>query len=465
MSRLSTYLYQAAKKIAEVATGNPFPVNIISGGGGGSSGTEYTEGATDASITGTAILMEGAGDALLPVPGTTTDGLLVNLGANNDVSVTGVVAVTQSGTWDEVGINDSGNSITVDAPVATPVFVRLSDGASAISTLPVSVSSIPSHNVTNAGTFSVQSTLQSGSAIAGQFGIDQTTPGATDSVTIKASSGIGSLTETAPASDTASSGLNGRLQRIAQRLTSLIGLLPTALGQTTMSASLPVTLASNQSALPITDNSGSLTVDAPVGTPVFVRLSDGASAISTLPVSLASVPSHAVTNAGTFAVQAASAGDVAHDAVDSGNPIKIGGQARTTNPTAVADADRVNAMFDKVGRHVTILGHVRELTGSQNTTITSSTAETTIVTAGGAGVFNDIVKLVFTNSSATASTVTLKDSTGGTTRAVWRVLANSALDIPFFVPLAQGSANANWTLTCGTSVASIIVMAQFVKNV
>lgn len=40
----------------------------------------------------------------------------------------------------------------------------------------------------------------------------------------------GSLTETAPATDTASSGLNGRLQRIAQRITSLIALLPTSLG-------------------------------------------------------------------------------------------------------------------------------------------------------------------------------------------------------------------------------------------
>ena len=48
------------------------------------------------------------------IPGSATDGLLVNLGANNDVTVTGTVAVTQSGTWDEVGINDSGNSITVD---------------------------------------------------------------------------------------------------------------------------------------------------------------------------------------------------------------------------------------------------------------------------------------------------------------------------------------------------------------
>lgn len=35
---------------------------------------------------------------------------------------------------------------------------------------------------------------------------------------------VGAVGETAPASDTASSGLNGRLQRIAQRLTSLIAL-------------------------------------------------------------------------------------------------------------------------------------------------------------------------------------------------------------------------------------------------
>jgi hypothetical protein len=86
-----------------------------------------------------------AGDSATDIaPVTAADGLLVNLGANNDVTVTGTVtatgpltdtqlratpvpvsltsttitgtvAVTQSGTWDEVGINDSGNSITVDA--------------------------------------------------------------------------------------------------------------------------------------------------------------------------------------------------------------------------------------------------------------------------------------------------------------------------------------------------------------
>lgn len=69
---------------------------------------------------------------------------------------------------------------------------------------------------------------------------------------------MGGLTETAPASDTASSGLNGRLQRIAQRLTSLIALLPAALGQGTMAQSLRVVIASDQSALPI---SKSATID------------------------------------------------------------------------------------------------------------------------------------------------------------------------------------------------------------
>ena len=40
---------------------------------------------------------------------------------------------------------------------------------------------------------------------------------------------VGAVNEAAPVSDIANSGLNGRLQRIAQRLSSLIALMPTAL--------------------------------------------------------------------------------------------------------------------------------------------------------------------------------------------------------------------------------------------
>ena len=54
---------------------------------------------------------------------------------------------------------------------------------------------------------------------------------------------LGSLTETAPATDTASSGLNGRLQRVSQRLTDLIALLPASIGQKADAGSLGVALS------------------------------------------------------------------------------------------------------------------------------------------------------------------------------------------------------------------------------
>lgn len=56
------------------------------------------------------------------------------------------------------------------------------------------------------------------------------------------------------------------------------------------------------------------------------------------------------------------AGDVAHDAADSGNPLKVGGKAHTSAPTAVANGDRVNAYFDANGRLVTSLASRRQST-------------------------------------------------------------------------------------------------------
>jgi hypothetical protein len=61
---------------------------------------------------------------------------------------------------------------------------------------------------------------------------------------------IGAVTETAPATDTASSGLNGRLQRIAQRLSTLITAVGTlAFGAGTATAALRTSLASDDPAV------------------------------------------------------------------------------------------------------------------------------------------------------------------------------------------------------------------------
>lgn len=74
---------------------------------------------------------------------------------------------------------------------------------------------------------------------------------------------IGSTSSTAPAADdTASVGLNGRLIRIASRITSLIGVLPASLGSKNANASLSVTLANNHSNIEVVSTSGVRILDS-----------------------------------------------------------------------------------------------------------------------------------------------------------------------------------------------------------
>lgn len=131
----------------------------------------------------------------------------------------------------------------------------------------------------------------------------------------------GSLTETAPATDTASSGLNGRLQRVAQRLTSLIALFPSALV------------------------SGRLDV-----------------------------------NLGAAPATVAAQGDTAHGSSDAGNPLKTGGVAiaHGTNPSAVAAAQRTNLYANRAGVPFFIGGHPNIVTVRSN--FTAAQTDTALVT-------------------------------------------------------------------------------------
>lgn len=136
----------------------------------------------------------------------------------------------------------------------------------------------------------------------------------------------------------------------------------------------------------------------------------------------------------------------------------------------VADSTNTNGDYTQLSTDVK--GHIltadapRLLKGRQVTTITSSTAETTIVTAV-TSTFLDIYRLVITNTSATACTVTIKDSTAGTTVWVWEVPAGDSRGMagPMDAAANQSTINNNWTATCGTSVASIVVSAEYVKNI
>jgi hypothetical protein len=85
-----------------------------------------------------------------------------------------------------------------------------------------------------------------------------TTSDATAANQVTTNDRIGPPNETPPTTDTASSALNGRLQRLAQRLTSLIGLFPASLGPKTAAASFSVTPATDALYTTVDRGSGSI---------------------------------------------------------------------------------------------------------------------------------------------------------------------------------------------------------------
>lgn len=181
-----------------------------------------------------------------------------------------------------------------------------------------------------------------------------------------------------------------------------------------------------------------------------VKLSLGADGVA------ADAPTGAGTESGVLRVtlptdgtgQARAVGDVAHDAADSGSPVKVGAVAASTNPTAVADGDRTNLRADLLGKLMIRAGSPRALiTQAYVQLITSNTSETTLLAAGGAGVFHDICALTLSNSNNTTATiVTIRDATAGSAVLVVSLAPRAATHLQWHVPFKQTTANNAWTI-------------------
>lgn len=139
--------------------------------------------------------------------------------------------------------------------------------------------------------------------------------------------------------------------------------------------------------------------------------------------------------------------------------------AVTALPTAVATGQMAAIMGDVNGRQVTMLGTIRTLRGSQATTISNTTVETTILT-GTTNIFADISLILITNTSTTASCrVDIRDTTGGTVIApLW---APTGQTVGFAIPggsWPQTSVGGNWTAQCSAVVTDIRIAVLFDKN-
>ena len=162
---------------------------------------------------------------------------------------------------------------------------------------------------------------------------------------------------------------------------------------------------------------------------------------------------------GSLTVDAA--GDIAHDAADSGNPVKIGAHAVNAEPAAVAADDRVNLSADVVGKLITLPYANPEnfVTGTASATDTSDTA---VLAAAGAGVRNYVTSIVVHNAGGTDAYVTIKD--GATARLVVPAPAKSGATHTLPVPL-RGTANTAVNFASSAAVTTIHVSMVGYKGV
>jgi hypothetical protein len=178
-----------------------------------------------------------------------------------------------------------------------PTAVGLTDTQLRASAVPVSLAALPATAATAALQTAGNASLTS---IDGKLPATLGTKADAASLPVTLSTEnqalTGALTEAAPGTDTASSGLNGRLQRIAQRLTSLIAQFPATIGVKASAASLSVAIATDDAQI------GAKTTASTIGaggSGLIGWLSDAATSLATL-VTRTRAPSAPVNRSGTI---------------------------------------------------------------------------------------------------------------------------------------------------------------------
>ena len=150
-------------------------------------------------------------------------------------------------------------------------------------------------------------------------------------------------------------------------------------------------------------------------------------------------------------------GTVASGATAATNPVGIGGLAQTSNPTAVTSGQAVRTLHTALGAVVNKPFSIPELDWSYTGIITTTT-QTAMKAAAGAGVKNYLTGIQLQNTSATATTVIVQD--GSTTK--WQVSLPASMATPvdyLFLSPIQTTGNAALNITMG-AVANVYVNAQ-----
>ncbi len=148
-------------------------------------------------------------------------------------------------------------------------------------------------------------------------------------------------------------------------------------------------------------------------------------------------------------------GPAAHDAAVSGNPVRIGARARTTEMAAVASDDATDLVADKFGKLVVRQNAVGAVTCNSRTASTiTNTSDAELKAAPGASNRLCIAYIGLSNADASVTTwVDIKDGATTIAQVFLPALGGQAqLNLP--MPL-QLTANTALNIACRTNSAEV----------
>ena len=217
-------------------------------------------------------------------------------------------------------------------------------------------------------------------------------------------------------------------------------------------------LQSTSGALKVTGNvtstiSGTVPVSGNVG--ITGTVNTNSTIVGTVPVSGNVGITGTVTTAGTSTVT----GNVAHDGVATGNPVRIAGRAVTATYNPVATGDVADFITTTVGVQIVKPYSIPELDWSYTGEAIVDDADVVVKTAVSGTVKNYITSFQYQNTSEVATELVIKN--GAT--VIWRGYAPASMTVPanvtFNTPI-KGSANTALNVACVTTGANVYVNVQ-----
>lgn len=355
-------------------------VDIVSGAGG----TEYTEGDTDASITGGAILWEDTGDTLRAVSAAKP---LPISDAGGSLTIDGTVTA-------DLGATDNA---VLDAIAASVADVDTNtDGIEALlTTIDGDTSNL---SVVGGGTEATAIRVTIANNSTGVLSIDDNS----GSITVDATDlDIRDLTATDVVTANLSATDNAVLDTIDAVLDTINAKLVTGtvIGDVNLGATDNAVLDAIAASVSAIDTDATTIighVDGIEGLLTTIDADTGniATSVANIDTDTSTIITHTSNSATSLAIlddwdNAASdgasvSGDVAHDTADAGEPVKVGMRAvaMKANPTEVAANDRTDWLAGVHGVPFVLGGHPNIL--SQNLTVTDADGaqtDTAIITA------------------------------------------------------------------------------------